>query len=170
MKRVSELNTARKYAKALFATNPDSLKTLQEVNAAIDSNIAFFTNPLVAQSSVEEIVKKMGVEGYLANLIIILWTNKNVDLFDHIVMIYERLYKDANNIVDCEIISHEKLTDANLKVVSEKVTKLTKKTINLKNVVEPAILGGLILKIGDTIIDDSYRSKLNEIKNNLIEA
>jgi F-type H+-transporting ATPase subunit delta len=170
MKRVSELSTARKYAKALFAANPKDLDNLRAVASVISANINFFNNPVVPQSSIVEVIGKLGVDKNLANLLVILWTNKNVDLFDHIVMIYEKLYKDANNIVDCEVISHEKLTEANLKAITEKVSKLTKKTIQLKNVVEPSILGGLILKLGDTIIDDSYLSKLNEIKYNLLEV
>lgn len=87
---------------------------------------------------------------------------------------FEQTYKDfvelANQLkrqVSIEVISVIKLDKKILNEIKENVDKKTGLDVRIKNVLDKNIIGGLVIKIGDKVIDLSIKDKLEDLKNKL---
>jgi F-type H+-transporting ATPase subunit delta len=69
-----------------------------------------------------------------------------------------------------EVIVAEPLADKHLAAIQEMLAKATKKQVSLDVKVDPAILGGLVVKLGSRMVDASLKTKLNSIKLAMKEA
>lgn len=90
----------------------------------------------------------------------------------YIVTIYKnfiKLLNKENDILEIEVISAIKLSDVLKERLEKKVVNLTGYKIILKEKIEPDIIGGLILKIGDQVIDGSIRHDLEILENKIAE-
>jgi len=61
------------------------------------------------------------------------------------------------------------LDDAQLKELEEKLSAMTGKVIQLKNNINPEVVGGLLLRVGDKVVDGSIRKRLNDMKDSLAQ-
>jgi len=59
------------------------------------------------------------------------------------------------------------LTDAQQQRIADALTKATGKRVNLKVVVDPSVIGGVIATVGDEVIDDTVRTRLDQVKSRL---
>ena len=66
-----------------------------------------------------------------------------------------------------EVRSAIPLTDDQQKRLADALTKATGKTLNLKVVVDPSVLGGLVAVVGDEVIDDTVRTRLDQLKTRI---
>ena len=64
----------------------------------------------------------------------------------------------------------EPLSDAHLKSLKDALNAITGKDVDLNVEVDPAIIGGLVVKLGSRMVDTSLRTKLNSIKTAMKEA
>lgn len=87
---------------------------------------------------------------------------------------FEQTYKDfvelANQLkrqVSIEVISVIKLDKKILNEIKENVDKKTGLDVRIKNVLDKDIIGGIVIKIGDKVIDLSIKDKLEDLKNKL---
>jgi F-type H+-transporting ATPase subunit delta len=87
---------------------------------------------------------------------------------------FEQTYKDfvelANQLkrqVSIEVISVIELNKEILNEIKENVDKKTGLDVRIKNVLDKNIIGGLVIKIGDKVIDLSIKDKLEDLKNKL---
>lgn len=87
---------------------------------------------------------------------------------------FEQTYKDfvelANQLkrqVSIEVISVIELDKKILNEIKENVDKKTGLDVRIKNVLDKNIIGGLVIKIGDKVIDLSIKDKLEDLKNKL---
>ena len=73
--------------------------------------------------------------------------------------------------VTAEVTVAEKLSDAHLEAIKSALKSITgEKSVDLDVKVDPAIIGGLIVKLGSRMVDSSLRTKLNAIKHAMKEA
>lgn len=89
-------------------------------------------------------------------------------ILDQIAEAYLRLYRIEKGIVRAEVISAKPLTD-DVRNSLKKALANTGASIELSERVDPAILGGLRVKVGDQLIDASVRRKLNELRIELTQ-
>ena len=108
---------------------------------------------------------KKQAEEIIKNFIILLKKNNSLSSINKITMEFEKIYDKKNSTINAEVITTTNI-DKNQKQEIEKVIEYrTKaKTINIKNTISPEILGGIIIKYGDRIIDSSLKTKLNNLK------
>jgi F-type H+-transporting ATPase subunit delta len=59
------------------------------------------------------------------------------------------------------------LTPEQQQRLSDALTKATGKQINLKIIIDPLVLGGLVATVGDTVIDGTVRTRLDQLKSRL---
>ena len=64
-----------------------------------------------------------------------------------------------------EVRSAIALSDDQQKRLAAALTKATGKPVNLKVVVDPSVLGGLVATVGDEVIDDTVRTRLDQLKS-----
>ncbi len=113
------------------------------------------------QKHTEEIIK---------NFIILLDKNNKLSVIDKIIEEFEKIHNTENQIIDVETITATEMNDTQKKDVKKFILEKTNsKTINITHNISKKILGGIIIKYGDRIIDSSIKNKLNNLKIELLK-
>lgn len=103
------------------------------------------------------------------NLIKILQKNRQMKLFSKITNKFTEIWNREKGIVEAEITSREKLHTELRNKVSEYIKeKYQAKEVVLKNIINENIKGGIIIKVGDEILDGSVKKQATVLKNILI--
>ncbi len=95
---------------------------------------------------------------------------KSMKMFKKIVRCVEKEYKIRNNIVDVHVQSSQSMDADSIKEIQESIRKKDGRTANISTLVDETILGGIKLRIGNTIVDGSVANKLNQLKNTLLNS
>ena len=93
--------------------------------------------------------------------------NDEIQLFDDIINRYNHLMDIDSKELDVIITSNTEFSSDRLEFIKQNLSKKLNKQINIKAHINKAILGGVQLRIGNTIIDNSLLNKLRKLKNNL---
>jgi F-type H+-transporting ATPase subunit delta len=83
---------------------------------------------------------------------------------------YLALANKERNIVDATVYTAVQLEEKDLNAVSDKFGQAIGKSIRLKNAVDPSIIAGLIIRIGDRLYDGSVGGKLARFKQTLVQS
>lgn len=145
------------------------LLALQETAAKSPEFAAFLNNPLIPRDQKATEVAKM-TEGKFStlttNLLTTLAGNARLSELTKVASTYERLMRAKRGEVDAVLITAEKLSDKQAQSIADAVTKGrtgSNQKVVLKTKVDPSILGGLQVQIGDEFLDLSVRSQVEEI-------
>lgn len=93
--------------------------------------------------------------------------NKRLDLIEELREQYERLRAAEEQTLDVEVVSAFPLTDEQSAAIARALTARYAKTVNLTSVVDQTLLGGAVIRAGDTIIDGSVRGRLDKLAESL---
>jgi F-type H+-transporting ATPase subunit delta len=117
------------------------------------------------------ILAKAGIKGMAANFLRVVTTNRRLFAVRDMIRAYHALVARHKGEVTAQVTVANKLTEKNLDALKSALKSVTgSKAIDLDVRVEPAIIGGLIVKLGSRMIDSSLRTKLNAIKFAMKEA
>jgi F-type H+-transporting ATPase subunit delta len=117
------------------------------------------------------ILDKAGITGLAANFLRVITTNRRLFAVRDMIRAYRVLAARHKGEITAEITVAEPLSDKNLDALRDALKSVTGgKEIDFDVKVEPAIIGGLIVKVGSRMIDSSLRTKLNAIKIAMKEA
>lgn len=104
------------------------------------------------------------------DIINLLIDNKRLAILNDVVLKYNILFDDLKGIEVAKVTSAVALTDALNKKVLAKVKEITGKEATIENTINPDIIGGFILRIGDVQYDASIANKLQVLKRQLEHA
>jgi F-type H+-transporting ATPase subunit delta len=117
------------------------------------------------------ILDKAGITGLAANFLRVITTNRRLFAVSQMIRAYRALVARHKGEVSAEITVAETLSDKNLDALKGALKNVTGgKDIDLDIKIDPAIIGGLIVKVGSRMVDSSLRTKLNAIKFAMKEA
>jgi len=168
-----------KYAKALFnvALDNNSLTDVKEsLNSIgkISKTIPEFNHILYTKNTSALNKKNIlfnvlhdNVSSLVMELLIILIENDQIQLFADIINKYNKLINLSSRELDVLVTSQSELSLDELNSIKTVLSLNLDKQINIKNNIDNSILGGIKLRIGNTIIDNSLANKLIKLKNNL---
>jgi len=130
----------------------------------------FFISPKVSKTKRKEVIANV-YEGKLSKevfnfLKLLIDKNRSNEIFS-IKLVFDSLLDKSRNVKRVTVESVIELTDDHKRKLIEKLSKSTKSEIILKNVIRPEILGGVILRIDNEIIDNSVLSKLDSIGDSI---
>jgi F-type H+-transporting ATPase subunit delta len=175
---------AGRYAGALFELALDN-KTVDAVKKDLDSFDALVSssadlNRLIRSpafdadeqlKALSAILAKAGITGLAANFLRVITTNRRLFAVRDMIRAYRALVARHKGEVTAQVTVAEKLNDKNLDALKSALKSVTGgKDIDLDVKIEPAIIGGLIVKVGSRMVDSSLRTKLNSIKLAMKEA
>jgi len=175
---------AGRYATALFELARDN-KAVDAVKKDLDqfdalANGSADLNRLVRSpvfgadeqlKALSAILAKAGITGLAANFLRVITTNRRLFAVRDMIRAYRGLVARHKGEVTAEVTVAEKLNDKNLDALKSALKSVTGgKDIDLEVKVDPAIIGGLIVKVGSRMVDSSLRTKLNSIKFAMKEA
>jgi F-type H+-transporting ATPase subunit delta len=106
----------------------------------------------------------------IINLVELLLRRGRIDQIDRIAEGYLRLYKKANGIATATITSSTMLTEDEVAAVRGRVEELTGSAVDLKMSIDPALIGGLTVQIGDRLIDASVRGRLERLREQIVQG
>jgi F-type H+-transporting ATPase subunit delta len=105
------------------------------------------------------------------NFLWLLAKNKNLKLAERIVVEFEKYAKEQEGIIEAEVISAQKLTGVLEQELAERIKKEKKvKKVNITNIEDPSLIGGVVVKIGDDILDVSLKTRLDTLKQALTKS
>jgi F-type H+-transporting ATPase subunit delta len=117
------------------------------------------------------ILDKAGIKGTAANFLRVITTNRRLFAVRDMIRGYRALVAHHKGEVTAQITVANKLTEKNLDALKSALKSVTgSKNVDLDVKVEPAIIGGIVVKLGSRMIDSSLRTKLNAIKFAMKEA
>ena len=102
------------------------------------------------------------------NLALLVVQRELVDLMQNIARELEQLVFDYKNQATAQVTTATKLDEAQSSLVKKALERRTGKTILMQTKVEPGILGGVIARIGDQVIDGSVRYRLTALQQQLL--
>ena len=108
-------------------------------------------------------------EKILDNFTEALVMNNDIAMFEEIAAEYEKLDKASKGIRIAEVTSAKPLERHAEKEIIEHLNKLASSKVELKKKVDERILGGVVIKLDDTLIDASVKTSLDELKRDLSE-
>src|SRR5690606_4930650 len=94
----------------------------------------------------------------------LLLENKRFELMREVAQEYNRQYLEMNNYQKVHVTTAIPMDKAMEEKVLEKVRTFTDKKLIVENIVDPDIIGGFVLRIGDTQFNASVSGKLNALK------
>jgi len=139
-----------------------------DLNRLVRSPVFGVEDQLKALSAV---LDKAAIKGLAANFLRVITGNRRLFAVRDMIRGYRVLVSAHKGEVSAQITVAEPLSDKNLDALKSALKTVTGgKDIDLDVKVEPAIIGGLIVKVGSRMVDSSLRTKLNAIKFAMKEA
>jgi len=146
----------------------EELLRLRELIKSNPSLLEFLKNPNVKHEGKRQALSELfenRVHPLVLNLLIGI---SDLDRGGRVLPIIEEFSAQAaaaRQTVTGEVVTAIKLDDAMLKRLADELSRTTGKNVHLFQKVDPSILGGAIIQIGEQIIDGSLRRKLNQLKD-----
>jgi F-type H+-transporting ATPase subunit delta len=146
---------------ALVAANPDLARLVRSPVFGADERM----------KALAAILDKAGIKGLAANFLRVITTNRRLFAVRDMIRAYRALVARHKGEVTAQVTVAEQLNAKNVDALKSALKSITGgKDIDLDVKVEPAIIGGLIVKVGSRMVDSSLRTKLNAIKFAMKEA
>jgi F-type H+-transporting ATPase subunit delta len=150
-----------------FTSLADALKTSAEFRH-------FLVNPLLSPANRAEallaILDKMKVSQLTRQFLGMVIQQKRLDILPEIIEEYARVASAARGELDAEVITATPLKDSEIAAVGERLGKAYGRKLRLNVKQDPALLGGIIVKIGSQQLDSSLAGKMRRLKNSLKAA
>ena len=172
--------SARRYAQAVFqiAVERDALDAwsgdlrslaeameVQELMNVLDSP----QMPLARKVEAIRGAVGDGVEPLAANLLCVLASRNLAHLLPAVLDEYSRMIDEQRGIETAEVTSAVVLDDSQRENVTKILEGVAGKKVRLHTLVRPEILGGIVARVGDRVIDGSVRTKLREMRRELAD-
>jgi F-type H+-transporting ATPase subunit delta len=108
------------------------------------------------------------IDGLLVDFVKVLSKNNQMRLAGNVSKKFREVYNSENGIVEAEVISCEKLSEAIEKKIESFVKeKYSAKKVVINNIVDKSIKGGVVIKVGDEVMDGSVERQLKELSMSL---
>ncbi len=128
----------------------------------------FLASPAVTieakHAVIEKIIAWLGASRILRNFLFIIADSHRTQLIPEIIASFQQVLRQRQGIAEAEIFSAVELSAAQKTEFAKTLTRLTGKKIETKYSLDPALIGGAVVRIGDTIYDGSLRNRLNEMR------
>jgi F-type H+-transporting ATPase subunit delta len=122
-------------------------------------------------AALSAILDKANIKGIAANFLRVITTNRRLFAVREMIRGYRALVARHKGEVLAQVTVAEKLSDSNIDALKGALKSVTGgKDIEFDVKIDPAIIGGLIVKVGSRMVDSSLRTKLNAIKIAMKEA
>lgn len=133
---------------------------------------AFLANSSVPPEQKQQLVGKAlaGVDQNVRNLALLLLRRRRTQLGPQIAVAYDEILDKAKGVSHAFVTSAVALTDDEKRDVEQKLREITGGDVILNTSVDESIIGGLVVRIGDRLIDGSTRGRLMALKERLAEA
>lgn len=176
------IQLARKYGMAIFEIAQDENKLveygqeLSEISQAVFAQAElkdFLSNPQIQPADKKHVLSKL-LEGQVSpmmlNFLLLLVDKRRIVLLEAINDCYQELSNKAQGIIVADVTTAYELKAELQKRLSSKLESVTGKKVQLRTHNDKGIIGGVVVKIGDTRIDGSVTGRLQALKAELMAS
>jgi F-type H+-transporting ATPase subunit delta len=174
-------HVSRRYARALLelgeaAQNLDGLvEEISRVAAAYEASVDLRTvvdNPNVTHTAKKAILgdlcQRLGVQSTAKNTVLLLGDRRRLRLLPEIATLLREMNDVKKGLVRVEVTVAASLSEGFYTKLQGTLEKLTAKRVILDKKQDPALIGGVVLRIGDMVLDSSLKTRLQGLKNALL--
>lgn len=175
-----EEQLALKYAQALFelAREKNMLDQVQQELAMVDETVAQYPDlskllrhPLVPAAVKKDTVQKIfaaNVSEYVLHFLLLLIDKRRENYLSTIYHTFLNLVNEARNVMTAQAVSAMPLRQEQVQALQAKLSAVTGRNIRLEVSVDSRLIGGVMVKLGDKLIDGSVRRRLRTLEQALL--
>jgi F-type H+-transporting ATPase subunit delta len=174
---------ATRYATALFglADEQEDISTLEQnvgtLKECLDKSVdlaSLISSPMYSrdqqQTAITAIAKKLGLSIVMTNTLSLMAVKRRLFVVPTFLTVLSDLIAVSKNEIMAEVVSAKSLSKGQL----DKLAKILKgnfsKDVKINATVDPGLIGGMIVKVGSTMIDTTIKAKLNSLQNVMKEV
>lgn len=171
---------AKRYAKALFSVAGEegasagyarALNDMAQLYAAVPELGDALSNPLypleVREKVLEALLPSLGASRMMGNFFRLLVQKRRAVIIPDVAEVFQDMVDAENNTCQGTLISAMEIDAALNAKVKATLEKITGKQVLLTTKVDPSIIGGIIAKVGDLVLDGSIRTQLACLKESI---
>jgi F-type H+-transporting ATPase subunit delta len=145
---------------ALIADNPDLLRLVRSPVFGAEEQ----------QAALVAVLDRAGIGGATANFLRLVTANRRLFAVRDMIRALRVLVARHKGEVTAHVTVAERLADRHLAALKDALKSVTGKDVTLDIKLEPAIIGGLVVKVGSRMVDASLKTKLNSIRHAMKEV
>jgi F-type H+-transporting ATPase subunit delta len=172
---------AQVWARALFevAKEHDLLDQVRdqlgEFADALSENrdlMVFFFSPYFSTEEKKDGLEKAveGADEIVLNFLELLLEKHRMPLVFRVRRAYDELWEEENKLLNVEVTSAIELDPVVIEQIGRRVGEQTDRKVELSSKVDPDILGGIVLRVGNSILDASIRNRLEQLRRQVAKA
>ena len=169
------------YSRSLFeaALDADKLdvvrEQLGEFADALDGNRelqVFFFSPYFSTEEKKDGLHRAveGAEPLFLNFLELLLENHRAPVIFRVRRGYDSLWESHNRLLPVEVTSAIELDEQTVRGIGDRIAEQTGRKIELSSIVEPDILGGIVVRVGNQVLDASIRTRLDSLRKQVVRA
>jgi F-type H+-transporting ATPase subunit delta len=169
------------YARSLFevALDQDKLDVVREQLGAFTDALSedrdlqvFFFSPYFAtkekQDGLERVVSD--ADPVILNFLKLLIEKHRMPVLFRIRQNYDALWEEENKLLPVHITSAVELDSATVEQLGDRISEQTDRKVELSATVDPEILGGIVVRVGNSVLDASVRNRLEQLRKQVVKA
>ena len=172
----------KKYTQALFNVAvkendinqiSDRLHSIRSILKSVpELNQLLITRRVQVQDKMNILTNILGdnISNIEMDLMVLLMENGHMMLFGEVVKRFDYLLEKESKLVKVHITSSSILSDDEVQQISSKIENNIQKEIEVKTETDASIMGGIKLRVGNTLIDGSIYSRLQKMRDTLIQV
>jgi F-type H+-transporting ATPase subunit delta len=177
---VKNLSIARRYAKALLLIGKDDgqAETYKEELSGVATLISgeksleqAICNPLYNAAErkkvLEAVIEKLNLSGVMRTFLMLLFDKGRFGFLHSISDFYRKLADELRGVIGAALTSASAMSEDTIERIRAALSQMTGKEVHLTVQQEPALIGGIVTRIGDLILDGSIRTQLLNMKESL---
>jgi len=179
--KTSSSKVARRYAKAMVSLCDSrgdgeavraALGRLEQVLDGAPEALMFLANPTVALDARKAVLKSLldgaKIEGSARNLVSLLLDNGRIGELRQIATAFADMLDDRSGRVQVEVVSAVALADASIQRLRALLQRMLSREVMLRATVNPDLIGGLVVHVGNTVYDASVLNHLNRLRHRMV--
>jgi ATP synthase F1 delta subunit len=172
---------ARVYARSLFevAREQDKLEVIREELGEFADALAgshelqvFFFSPYFSTEEKKDGLHRTveGADETLSNFLELLLENHRMPVVFRVRREFDRLWDEANDLLPVQITSAVALDESVSRRIGDEIGRQTGKQVELTSTVDPDVIGGIVLRVGNSILDASIRNRLETLRKQVAKG
>ena len=172
---------ARVYGRALFEVADEQGKVdvlreqLGQFADALEGNRElrlFFFSPYFSTAEKQQALDGLldGADEAFVSFLKLLIENHRMPVIFRVRREYERLWAEANRVLPVQVTSAIELDEVTTESIGASIGQSTSRKVTLSTRVDPDILGGIVVRVGNSILDASIRSRLEQLRKQVASA
>jgi F-type H+-transporting ATPase subunit delta len=169
------------YARSLFevASDQDKIDLVRDQLGEFADALAetrelqvFFFSPYFStQEKIDGLEKAVsGVDAVVMNFLKLLIEKHRMPILFRARRNYDALWEEENKLLPVQITSAVELDKQTVKQIGDQIAEQTGRKVDLSSEVEPDILGGIVVRVGNSVLDASIRNRLEQLRKQVARA